>query len=432
MLTLCVIAALRTGLFRAKPFVVLGGFSIFILWGAILTSVGRMNPDDPNYIAAKAQRYITLPILNWAAAVLLLIWLSSKLRWRIVSPLSITSIIAVFLVFLFPKLRPWIHGVESYYSHVQWAELSLDSGLTDPEMIRLVYPDAHLVIGWLPLLKAGNLSIYYNGPQRLLGTLASSNFKINSGAARTGEISYIWPAMGGLEVEGWVDASANSQDLLLVNEEGAVAGFGRKLPTGLPGQLPQSPLLTRLGWAGFTNNRFPGRRIQAYAIDQTGKQLTPVGSPFTVPSNLMLLAGPNQIGRAIGNVSWKMDSGWKQNALPPGVNAGSTAFQIFFSSWVHSDGDTGAIHSEAFDVPAGHCLILPVVHGPTSSQLSVEVQNGSNGSLVARVPMRDADTQWLFWRLDVPKDINTVSIVATDDGPSWGQWVAIGPPAECR
>ena len=411
------------------------------LAGSVFHSVGRHSQHlvgrtgssvTGTTLPRKRQKNITLPILNWAAVVLLLIWLSSKLRWRIVSPLSITSVIAVFLVFLFPKLRPWIHGIESYYSHVQWAELSLYSGLTDPEMIRLVYPDAHLVIGWLPLLNTGNLSVFYNGPQKLLGTLASSNFKIDSGTARAGEISYVWPAMGGLEIEGWVDTSGSGEDLLLVNEEGAVVGFGRKLPTGLPSQLPQSPLLTRLGWAGFTNNRFPGHRIQAYVVDHTRKQLVPVGSPFTVPANLMVLAGPNQIGSAIGNIRWKTDSGWKQNALPPGVNAGSTPFHNFFSSWVHSDGDTGELHSEVFEVPAGHCLIFPVVHGPTSSQLSVEIQNGVAGSLLARVPMRDADTQWLFWRLDVPKNVKTVSITARDDGPNWGQWVAIGPPAECQ
>ncbi len=425
-----VVRAVQTRRFHSTPFLTFCGFCVFNTLSATLTALGRIDPADRNFHAAKVPRYVTLPILGWAALILLLLWLSDQLSWKTFSPVRISMLLTLLLVFAFPKLRPWIRSIESDWAEVQWTALSVESGLTDPGMIRKVFPDPAFVESLLPEMRRDHLSVFDYDYAALIGQSAAGRFTLERDRSEQGEVTYIWPILSGLEIAGWTNNGNRNERIVITDENGRIVGFGRRLPAGFPRDLPASQLLATSGWVGFANLRFGSNSFTAYDVGSKGTTLIPIGMPFTAPP--IQAATAADAGPALDHLKWRMDSSWAKDAIPPRVDVGVPPSGQFFGSWTRSDAKTGQILSEDFDVPAKSCLVLPVLHGPSVKGLSAEVVDSATGDSVAYAPLQDADTGWRFWRIRIKPGVRRVRIAANDSGSGWGQWLAVGQPALCK
>ena len=267
----------RARLLTSTPAIVLFGYFVFTLLTALLTAAGRMNPSDMTFTAAKASRYLTIPLANWGALLFALIWLSGRRNWRIVSPKSIILTSAVFLFVSFPKFAPWLYGNDLVFAQQQWATLSVESGLFDPAIARFLYPDPPFIKAFLQQLRDDHLSIFYKGYSLSLGRPFASRFPPPSAQGRLGALTETFPVSGGLEIVGWTDGPRRER-FVFVDQSARIIGLGRKLPAGFPPiVLRDTP--TSLAWIGFINLSFASKSFSTYSFGPQEGRPTPIAGP---------------------------------------------------------------------------------------------------------------------------------------------------------
>lgn len=435
LVSLCITAflaifAARLRLLGSRTGIVLFGWYLFTLLTCLLTAAGRMIPSDPLFSAAKPARYVTVPLVTWAAFILLCLWLSSRFKWNVASPRVIAFVIAVLLLIGLPKLRWWLRDKDYTYTDQQAASLSMDDGLTDPSVMLHIFPDTVSVKKWLAPLRRYRLSIFYKGHGKWLGRPASQ-FAVPLTTPVSGEITYTFPVLGGVEVAGWADESqlrGRTDWILLVNEHGQIAGFGRKLPAGFPGALHAPHTPASLGWVGFVNLQIATKSVSAWVVNKGG--LLPIEGSTMLPS--MHAASASDAGAGIAGIGWQMDPSWTVNQLPPRVPFGTGPAGPVYGSWSGADQNTGEIRSSIFAAPENGCLILPVLQGPRAAGLLAEVVDADTEQVIGSAPLEDDRQQWSFWRVAIPATAKRVQIIARDEGRDWGEWLAIGQPSQCR
>jgi hypothetical protein len=136
-------------------------------------------------------------------------------------------------------------------------------------------------------------------------------------------------------------------------------------------------------------------------------------------------AGPVYPGaaRAIKGV-WTRDGYYPDAGKPPVPDE-------IFGSWAGSDANTGTITLGPFRVLRNTSAIaLPVVTGPDAKKASIQVVNRTTGDVLASISPVSEISKWVFMRLSFPALANDtdLTVVATDEGSEWGQWLAIGQP----
>ncbi|HEX3685386.1 MAG TPA: hypothetical protein VHU83_22825 [Bryobacteraceae bacterium] len=425
-------AAAKHRLLASRVGIVLFGWYLFMLLTILLTVAGRMNLNDPTFSAAKANRYLTGPLVTWAVFILLALWLSARLSWRFARPYAIAFVIALLMLAGLPKLRWWLHGADQERAKAQLEALAIELGIQDPNVELAVFLDPPAVPFWSKDLRDQNLSVFYHPRSKWLGKAVSSFGRLQE-SLMPGEITYTFPVLDGVEVAGWTDESrlrGSRGWILLADESGRIVGFGRKLPAGFPGAFENPRTPPALGWAGFVNLNYPTKSFSAYVIDKGG--LFPIQGSAGVPN--VQVSTLEQAGPQIQGIQWRMDPAWTINRLPPNPFWGPEPPPPFYSSWsrVDADANTGRITSSIFDAPANGCVIFPVLQGPRSSRLSADVVDADTGRTVASVPLQDTNHQWVFWRLPLPASAKRLRIVAEDKGKGWGEWLAIGSPSQCK
>jgi hypothetical protein len=209
-----------------------------------------------------------------------------------------------------------------------------------------------------------------------------------------------------------------------------MVGFGRKLLAGFPYELQSPETPSSLGWVGFINSTFESRSFSTYLIDRRTGRITPIGVPSTIPATKAVPV--NQAGSVIAGLEWQMDQSWTVNELPRGLQLGPNPPRLFYASWSGSDRNTGHITSSNFSAPANSCIVLPVLHGPSVSGLSLEIIDADTNRVLEAAPMQDADIHWRFWSFSVVPTAKRLRISAEDQGQDSGQWLAVGQPSECR
>ncbi|MFL6353131.1 MAG: hypothetical protein ACJ74Z_14960 [Bryobacteraceae bacterium] len=272
----------RARLFASKPAIVLFGYFLFTLLTALLTAAGRMNPSDMAFIAAMASRYLTIPLANWGALLIALIWLSGGRGWQVVSPTVIVLISAAFLAITFPKLMPWVAANDAFFTKQQWATLSVENGLFDPEIARYLYPDPPFIKPFLQDLRAHHLSLFYKGYGASLGQPLTSRFSRPFDRSRPGGITHVSPVSGGVQVVGWTDAP-RPERFVFVDESGRIVGLGRKLPAGSPPDLPPDTPRS-LAWVGFVNLTFQSKVFSTYSFGPHEGRPAPIAPTSSIPA----------------------------------------------------------------------------------------------------------------------------------------------------
>jgi hypothetical protein len=282
LLSFCFLIAVaaRKRLLPSAPAIVLFGYFVFTLLTAFLTAAGRMNPKDMNFIAATASRYLTVPLANWGALFIALIWLSARCGWRLVSPRVIALLVALVLWFTFPKLARWLYANDLFVATQQWAIVSVENGLFDPKIVQYLYPGPVFIQPLVHRLRDDHLSLFYKGYSPLLGQPFASKFPQPSTRRRPGRLTHIFPVRGGLEVVGWTDAPRRGR-LVFADEAGRIVGFGRKLPAGAPPDLPlDTP--AALAWVGFINLSFGSKSFSTYSFGPHEGRPTPISGSLSI------------------------------------------------------------------------------------------------------------------------------------------------------
>lgn len=431
-LLLCVAllaVAARTRLLASAPSIVLFGYFAFTLSTALLTAAGRMNPQDSTFTAAKASRYLTLPLVNWGALVVALVWISGRLRWKLASPRNIALLATVLLLWTLPKLRRRLVGDDVFFARQQWATLCIENGLSDPEIARYIHPSLPFIKPLLVQLRDNHLSIFFKGYTGWLGEPVTSRLSGPFTPRTAGAVTRTLPIEGGVEVVGWADGS-RSQRLVLVNESGRIVGFGKRLLAGFPYELQSPETPSSLGWVGFINLSFDAKSFRTYLMDRRTGQIIPIGVPSDIPTARAVAL--KDAGPSIGGLDWQMDRSWTVSGVPRGLQFGANPPKLFYGSWSGTDWNTGQIISSNFGAPANSCIILPVLHGPSVSGLSVEIRDADTNGVLAVAPMQDTDVHWRFWRFSLPPAATHLRITAEDQGQDWGEWLAIGQPSHCQ
>jgi hypothetical protein len=272
------IYALRKRLLDTRQSVVLFGTYWFTLLTAMLTAAGRMDVADASFTAAKADRYLTVSLVNWGVLIALTLWLAARRRWRIAPAPALAFCFAVLLAIGCLNLRAWLRTGNEYLADVQAAMLSMEDDLDVSELIKKDFPDPRLVRAALPLLRRDHLSIYYKGRSRWLGQPASQFGPFANGFA-SGAVTKMVPVSGGLEVFGWADDGREVPRyrwIVLANDAGQIAGFGERFPAGpVPGSpAPNTP--RSLSWIGFVNSKVGRASFQAYLVDPDRRGLLPI------------------------------------------------------------------------------------------------------------------------------------------------------------
>lgn len=404
--------------------IVLFGCYSFAVLTAILTAAGRMNPTDAHYSGAESVRYLTLPLVSWAAFVSAAIWVSARLHWKTFNPWIIAIVISMLLLVGFPKLRWWFRDNQGRFVQGQLATLSVENGITDSNLMAMLFPDPGLVRRYLPELKNEHLSIYSGAKNDVSGKPLESVGKVIAVPA-PGRISYSFPVEHGLEVAGFCGYRQDCR-VMLANEKREIVGFGESLPAGFPAQIPVPEASSASNWIGFANLTYPSNSISAYAITPSG--LVPLGGSAVVPA--IRPVNDTGTGSLIPTITWRTEPSGLTDRIPmtfiinpPGP---------IYSTWQSGPEQKAAIESSVFATPPGQCVVVPVLTGPSIQGLSVNVVNHASGQAVASVPMQDRSRWWAFWRVPIPPGADRVRIMAEDRGVKWGQWVAIAAPHECR
>lgn len=428
--TFLLACALRADLLKTRPAIVLFGFYCFVLLTAVITAAGRMNPADPTFLAAKPPRYVTVPLVNWAVLVALCLWFVARRKWKAVYPAMVFSFIVLIAVGLF-RLDWWVKSSTTEFASTQEAILSLEDNLAVTRLMLTIYPAQGFLHQMLPVLQSNHLSIYYKPRSRWLGQPVARFGRILN-AITPGAITKVFPVPSGMEVSGWAyDGGTTPQYrwIILANEMGQIVGFGERFPAGIPDDPvvrtsvnPHVPV-----WIGFANPRIKSAAYRAYLVTPAG--LSPLGSSVPVPP--FLAASPNQQGDPISGIRWEMNVTGAGNNIPA-IPRRNSPHGLIYSTWNGADANTGKITSSAFDVPADGCVILPVLHGPSVDGLAVNVWDAQGNRLMGAVQMLDGDQEWNYWRLHLPANVKRMFVSASDQGRSWGQWVAIGQPSRCR
>ena len=156
------IIAIRRRLMAQISIVLFGSYAFTLLTGALIV-LGRMEPKDRQFSDAKAVRYLTTPLVNWAVLILLLIWIVARCNWRLITSRGVIVTALILCLAGFPKLRWWLAWNTANFIREQTAAIAIENGITDPIVLRLVFPDPGFVMLFLPMLKKKHLAIFYHG-----------------------------------------------------------------------------------------------------------------------------------------------------------------------------------------------------------------------------------------------------------------------------
>ncbi|HZS52821.1 MAG TPA: hypothetical protein VFA65_00350 [Bryobacteraceae bacterium] len=277
---ICGVRAARRNLLNSKMGVVLFGVYTVCLLSAVLTAVGRMDPRDPGFGAATAQRYVVVPLVADASLLLIIAWLYAARQTYLWATVSVAFVVGLYSTGRSPVVQSWCEFVKIMLRNTQFVSLAVQSGVDDPTLLRSVYPDVGAVKQRLAILRKDHLSSFADHRAEWLGKTVSSVVRFTIDAAKSGAITGIHSVPDGLVVTGWTDGQRSirsPQWLVFVNDQRKVVGFGEKLPGGLPRDLQSLNTPQSFAWVGFVNANIPSSSFAAYALELNGKALIRIG-----------------------------------------------------------------------------------------------------------------------------------------------------------
>jgi hypothetical protein len=349
------------------------------------------------------------------------------MKWRALTTERLVILFAALLFLGQYKLRPWQEANARDFADDQTAELAIDNGLLDSQLTERIFPSPEFVAHNVPDLRRSGLSVFSRGHEKWLGRNASQFGKMKT-LPIPGEIVSTFPVEHGVGLVGWADLPDPRNRwpwILLVNERGQIAGFGRRLPAGFPMALQSVKIPEKEGWVGFVNLAVPCQTISAYVVRR--RDLDPIQGAVPIPA--LQTASANETGTALKDIAWHMDSSWRPNGVPLPPRFGLFPAVSIFSSVGDKPGQIVA----SFAAPPGACVLLPVLHSDASiAGAAAQLIDADTGNVLAVLPFRKHDVLWSVWRVFLNSNVKHLRFVATDTHEEAGQWLAVSAPLECK
>ncbi|HEX4748972.1 MAG TPA: hypothetical protein VH302_05470 [Bryobacteraceae bacterium] len=418
--------ARRKWAFLPPTFITLLCLYIFTLITALLTTMGRFDPAS-TYGDAAASRFWAVQLLGWSDLGLLYVYFAAKIPFLSRAPLVFFSVLALLVAFGTLKLHSKLGYEDDQFSKRQLAALGFENGLQDDGLTRRIFPDPALTYQLATYLKAHRLSIYSLPVTDWPGKPASALGSVASGR-HPGAVTYMFPVENGLEVVGWAEPDRRGDDrIVLLNENQTIVGFGGRLAAGFPVDLRNDNTPTSEAWVAFVNFKYSARTVSPYWVSRG--HLQPFGS--AIPVNLdMVSVAPQQHGKKL-QIDWQPDAAWKTFSELPQPQSGTSPEAPVVSTWKQNAHTMGQLTSVPFPNPPDNCIVIPVLHGPNTKGLSIQILNSDDGKVLASIPFQPFDIAWRYWRVSLDKSASHLHIVARDQGRDWGEWLAIGAPSDC-
>jgi hypothetical protein len=429
LMTGCTLAAWRRGILRSRLSIVLFGTYLFILISAVLTTLGRMDLNDYLFTQAKAWRYVTMPTLSWALLAMALVWLAGTAGIRHLAGV-VSIVIAALFYFGFKNASDWVETTRLDSANGQVTATMLRDSVFDPEQVRTIFPDPNFVEVFARVMQRNHKSIYAHGNDHWVGGDLLSLPVQNKPVA--GKITRVRPVPGGLEILGWADNRSLTSDheILFVDKQNTIAGFGRRPAAGLPANLSAWDTPNQLAFVGYVSLANPVDILSVYVRTFHGKSVQPLDQKIAVPAFTQLASKAD--GAILPGIFWQTDANWTVGGYTVDPENGPAPSGTIYGSWSGSDAKTGKLHTQPFATPINNCLVLPVLHGRASYGQSVEVRDADTQQTIAALPFLDGRTIWERWRIPIPAATHHVAILADDEGTGPNQWLAVAAPEQCQ
>jgi hypothetical protein len=279
-IALTVLAGLAMLRRRKTPdvvWVVVVGFSVFMIASAAVAAYGRINPADPTFLKAKAVRYAMIALTFWADVVVLIGWLLARLpRRRLLAwHLATAAMTAVLLVAVMGRQSASERAGAMRQAKAADGALVLETGVQDRGALAEVYQDPTVVWTRTAVLRRRRLSVFSAGRQDWLGRQVGDLFQVGPAHLCSGSMGSMTVEDNGLRATGRASHARTNRDagdILLVNQNGTIVGLGAR---------HAGP-----DWVGYAHSGRSADTLQAYAVVGGGNVACPLGSPLAAPARV--------------------------------------------------------------------------------------------------------------------------------------------------
>jgi hypothetical protein len=393
---------------RRKPGpanVVFLGAALFVAGSAAMAAAGRMLADRAVPSTELDVRFVDQPLWFWlsllcAAAV-------TKWNWRI------AATVALLLAALTSATHPWVGSQLPAFQSNKLASLALETGVPDAALIsQTLYYEPEWVEQQADKLRKRELSVFASGRFKWLGQRAAAIFPTMDASPAPGAVTSTTLVDGGMRITGWTTATWSN--IIFVNENGLIAGFGDRVGAG---------------WAGYANLEVPSKSLVAYRVADGG--MAAIGTSIALPEAVQISF--SRMGQFLSGVEWLPDEGWKEFAVSPELGGGP--YGLTYGTWNQNKKAQGRMAARlttaAFDAPPGNCVVIPAGHGAPMTDQTIQVVDGESQTPIGTLPISNADNIWRLWRVDLPAGVRTLKIVAEDRSSNGKAWLGLGQPARC-
>jgi hypothetical protein len=412
--------------------------ALFILVTAFVTSAGR--GIQFQVIDALTSRYSTPALVFWSC-LLALLWSARVGRANAgsVQPTSNFQLGVLVALFLLVAINqtPRFEYVRGYNAYLGEVEAAITARVYDEPVWKRVYYDPSEMRPVVQYFWQNHLSVFGHQWTRWQGKHLKDLFPVAQGnppcVGWFDEVTFVpstsWP---GFRTVGWAwdpEFRSGPGKVLLVNEKGIIAGIASNM-FQRPDVNKAQPSIASLdvGWRGYlTSSSF--HALDAYLVRKDA-HVCKVGSiRFDAP---LEFARTSDVGKVYPNSVVMAGGGWVKNGFYPDVGRAPLLDEAF-GSWNGSDKNTGTISIGPFLVPKGTSTIaLPVVTGPNANKSSIKIVDEDTGKALTGFSPLQVIPRWLVLKFTfepLRKD-SRLTLIGSDDGAEFGQWLAIGQPHE--
>lgn len=295
---------------------------------------------------------------------------------------------------------------------------ALLTGVFDEAAMVAVHPNPDIPFSRAEALKSSALSIFAKTRDQLSQVEAVKN-EIASVGSCEGALTEIkrLPKAGEFSVSGWADRAVSDAHIVIFDDvNGVVRGYGAPHLLGSHG--------AKVKWTGYlvTDSDVSGTKALMQGSKSTcilpGKEqssivrIEPIG-------DATLLADKTTV------VDLILDDGWQLNGQYPFAPTASFPGAVY-GSWVGADENVGSITWEYTATPGLYEIRLPYLSGPAEGA-TIEGRSLLDDSVIFSHSPSVAE-QWVSLSFLVNNTGGGMKIVISDNGDSWGQWVAVGTP----
>lgn len=418
---------------------------LFVGASSLLTAIGRADTG--------VSRYGTPVLAAWLA--LWFLWDSlfrptSPLRqWRVV--LSILPILAMVIAMSFQQ-TDYITDARKRINRIKHYETALLAGVDDAEL--LVYMGANYTWPYFSpifsLWKTQHKGIYAAEWAHWLGKKLPGKEISETATCPAGTLTTLQPVpidtfsgyQGAWRIHGLIEKNAAlNYRMILLDDDGIVAGYGFVESTPVIGLQPQPPFQW-YGHVGLTHST----ALHAYALDADDNFcLIASSGPVDIQDGIHLVTrGDSLTGEAIP-MNTAVLSGWKP--LPPQRDPhwhvalpgnGYSTHAALLNNGIAVEDIGGDFSWTSKTIGQADHFILPFYVGYERSRLSVTVVDPDTGKAFAALPNLSIFThmRWHYWVVPIPagRNITRFEIRASDDsiGINAHQGISISNPLWMR